>query len=134
MNIIKIKKLSFLKTILFLTLILSATVSQAQQIEVKGTVKGKINNEVTPLDNATIYLKGTKTATTTTKKGAFKFPKKLNIGDVLVFSYLGYLKKSIKIKENTTTLNVVLLEDENEMLGALNSNKRYASKRKKQKN
>lgn len=51
-----------------------------------------------------------------------------------MFSYLGYLKKSIKIKENTTTLNVVLLEDENEMLGALNSNKRYASKRKKQKN
>ena len=65
-------------------------------------------------------------------KGEFTFPQKLKTGDVLVFSYLGFVKKRIKINANSSFINVVLKEDENQMLGALNSNKRYTSKRSKQ--
>ncbi|MDD7914608.1 carboxypeptidase-like regulatory domain-containing protein [Polaribacter ponticola] len=117
---------------LFFALFLFTNSFQAQSITVKGVVKGKTTYETELLDGANIYLKGTKVATASNKKGAFTFPEELKIGDVLVFSYLGYVKKRVKIKKNSTFINVVLEEDDNQMLGALNSSKRFKSKRKKQ--
>ena len=104
------------------------------QIKVKGIVKGKSYEQVTILNGANVYLKGTKIGTSTNKKGEFSFPKSLTAGDILEVSYLGFLKKTIKIKEDSSYLSITLLEDDNEMLGALNSHKRYKSKRFKKKN
>ena len=84
------------------------------------------------LNGANIFLKGTKTGTSSDRKGKFTFPKKLKAGDVLEISYLGFVTKRIKIKQNSSYLKITLQEDNNEMLGAVNSNKRYKSKRKKQ--
>ena len=77
---------------------------QAQEIEISGTLKGKTYDKTTLLDGVNILLKGTKTGTTTNKKGEFTFPKKLKAGDILVFSYLGLAKQNIKIKENSSVL------------------------------
>lgn len=129
---ITFNKSTFILLGLFLSLFLFTNTTQAQDIAVKGIVKGKFENETEVLSGATIFLKGTNKATSSNRKGEFTFPKKLKVGDVLVFSYLGYKKRRIKITENSTFLNVVLNEDDNQILGALNSNKRYTSKRSKQ--
>ena len=104
---------------------------QAQEIEISGTVKGKTYDKTALLDGVNILLRGTRTGTTTNKKGEFIFPKKLKAGDILVFSYLGLAKQNIKIKENSSVLNITLVEDDSQIFGALNSNKRYSSKKSK---
>lgn len=126
-----IKKPTLLALGLFFTIFLFSNATNAQ-IQIKGIVKGKATGGTEVLNGANIYLKNKKVATISNKKGEFTFPKKLNIGDVLVFSYLGFEKKSIIINANSTFLTVLLEEDENQMLGALNSNKPYKSKRLKQ--
>ena len=103
------------------------------QIKVKGIVKGQTIEKIDVLNGANIFLNGTKIGSISNKKGEFTFPQKLKKGDVLIFSYLGFVKKRIKITENSSYLTVILQEDENQMLGALNSNKRYKSKRSKTK-
>ncbi len=127
-----LQKSTFTFLSLFFALFFFSSIAQAQEITVKGIVKGNVETEIEPLMEASVYLKGTNFATTTNKKGEFTFPKKLKKGDILVFSYLGYLKKQIKISEKSTFITVVLEEESIEMLGALNSNKRYKSKRPKQ--
>ena len=109
-----------------------SSVLTAQEIQVKGVVKGKSAEFTEILNGANVYLKDTNVATSTNRKGEFTFPQKLKVGDVLVISYLGYLKKQIKINEKSTFLDITLQEDDNEMLGALQTNKRYQSKRNKQ--
>lgn len=127
-----LQKSTFTFLSLFFALFFFSSIAQAQEITVKGIVKGYVEKETEPLMGASIYLKGTNDATTTNKKGEFTFPKKVKKGDILVFSYLGYIKKQIKISEKSTFITVVLEEESIEMLGALNSNKRYKSKRPKQ--
>lgn len=129
-------KLSITRPFVFFTTILGLLFFNlsinAQEITVKGIVKGKSEDAIEILNGANVYIKGTNIATSTNKKGEFTFPKKLKEGDILVFSYLGYEKKSVRIRSNTTYLNVILEEDSNEILGALSSNKRFKSKRNKQ--
>ncbi|RCS28188.1 hypothetical protein DUT90_02475 [Polaribacter sp. WD7] len=117
---------------LFLSFFLFSNTSLAQEILVKGVVKGLVESETELLDGANVYLKNANESTTTNKKGEFTFPKKLKKGDILVFSYLGFEKQNIKIKEDTSFLTVLLKEEDIEMLGALNSEKRFKSKRAKQ--
>lgn len=118
---------SFLFLFVFIT-----SSSYAQSFEVKGIVKGKTNIDTEILSDVNIYLKGTIIGTTTNRKGEFKFPQKLNAGDVLIFSYLGFKKKEITLKSSDRFLNVIIEEDSNALLGALRSNKRYKSKKPKQ--
>jgi hypothetical protein len=109
-----------------------STSINAQDIQVKGIVKGKSEDVIEILSGANVYIKGTTIATSTNKKGEFTFPRKLKAGEILIFSYLGYEKKSVRIRPNTTFLSVILEEDDNEILGAPMSNKRFKSKRNKQ--
>ncbi|MBC3845309.1 carboxypeptidase-like regulatory domain-containing protein [Winogradskyella echinorum] len=95
------------------------------------TIKGIVSDDTQPLNNVNITLKGTKIGTTTNEKGEFTFPKKLKTGDILLFSYLGYEKQEIEINDKTSFIKLVLTEDLIEMIGALDSNKPYKSKRKK---
>lgn len=95
------------------------------------TIKGIVSDDAQPLNNVNITLKGTKIGTTTNKKGEFTFPKKLKTGDILLFSYLGYEKQEIEINDKTSFIKLILTVDSIEMIGALDSNKPYKSKRKK---
>ena len=104
---------------------------QAQEIQVTGIVKGKTFENSELLNGVNILLKGTRTGTTTNRKGEFIFPKKLKPGDILIFSYLGLATQNIKIKENSSVLNITLVEDDSQIFGALNNNKRYSSKKSK---
>jgi hypothetical protein len=104
------------------------TASSAQSSE-EITVKGSVSDDNGPLLGASINLKNSKIGTVSDENGAFTFPKALQPGDILVFSFLGYEMKEIKIQKNTTFLKVVLETDLVEILGALESNKPYKSKR-----
>lgn len=123
-------KTTFLILGLFFALFMTAQTSYAQKVDVKGVVKGKTDTEPELLLGVNIYLKDKSLATSTNRKGEFSFTRALNVGDILVFSYLGYLKKEIKITTQSTNLNILLEEDDNEMLGAISTNKRFSSKRK----
>jgi hypothetical protein len=131
-----LKKVSIRKsTVIFLSFLFAlfcTTNLKAQEIQVKGIVKGQTFEKTEILKGANIFLKGTKIGTSSNKKGEFNFPEKLNVGDVLEISYLGFLKKRVTIKKNSSFIKITLQEDDNQMLGALNSNKRHKTKRQKE--
>lgn len=118
-------------TLFFISFLCTSTIN-AQKVEVKGVVKGKTEEKAEPLNGVNIYLKDKSVYTSSNRKGEFTFPKTLNVGDVIYFSYLGYLKQKVTITKNSTNLSIVLKEDDNEMLGAVGTNKRFSSKRKGQ--
>ena len=94
------------------------------------TIKGLVSDEEKRLEGVNVILKDTKNGTVTNEKGEFTFPKKLKTGDILLFSYLGYETQEIKIKEDTNFITLKLTAELIEMIGALDSNKPYKSKRK----
>ena len=94
------------------------------------TIKGLVSDEEKPLEGVNVILKDTKNGTVTNEKGEFTFPKKLKTGDILLFSYLGYETQEIKIKEDTNFITLKLTAELIEMIGALDANKPYKSKRK----
>jgi len=118
-------------TLFFISFLGTSTIN-AQKVEVKGVVKGKTEEKAEPLNGVNIYLKDKSVYTSSNRKGEFTFHKTLNVGDVIYFSYLGYLKQKVTITKNSTNLTIVLKEDDNEMLGAVGTNKRFSSKRKGQ--
>lgn len=126
-----LKKTTLLTLGLFFTIFLLSSSVNAQ-IKVKGVVQGKTTEGTEVLNGANIYLSNKKVATISNKKGEFTFPQELKKGDVIVFSFLGFEKKRVVIDANSTFLTITLKEDDNQMLGALGSNKPYKSKRPKQ--
>lgn len=60
--------------------------------------KGLVFDELGPLAGASVTLKNTNLSTSTDFDGNFVFNKKLNIGDVIIISYIGF-----KTKEYTIT-------------------------------
>ncbi len=117
---------------LLIAFLFLSTFSFAQDIQVKGVVKAKVDEVVETLSDVNIFLKGTAVGTTTDRKGKFTFPRKLKVGDILIFSYLGYEKREIIVNRLSKNLTVILKEDSNVILGATNTSKRYKSKRSKQ--
>ncbi len=94
------------------------------------TVKGIVTDEEQALEGVNVIQKRTKNGTVTNEKGEFTFPVKLKTGDILVFSYLGYEKQYVEIKDDTEFIKLVLSSELIEMIGALDTAKPYKSKRK----
>lgn len=95
------------------------------------SVKGIINSDIGPLSSVSIYLKNSKTGTVSKSDGTFSFPSKLKLGDVLIFSYLGYEKQEVIIKPSSSYLDIFLKEAPIDVLSAINTNRPFKSKRSK---
>ncbi|MEM6686897.1 MAG: carboxypeptidase-like regulatory domain-containing protein [Bacteroidota bacterium] len=93
-------------------------------------IKGTVSDLKGPLVGANVILKGENQGAVTNSKGEFTFPVVLETGDVLVISFLGYESIEYKIRENTNFVKAVLSDEVIEFMGAVNTNKRYKSKRK----
>ena len=122
------------KTISFLSIIVMTFFFSSNLLAQNNTgteVKGIVSDENGPVDQVTITLQGTDPRTITDKKGMFTFPQALKENDVLVFSHLGYHTQEIKIDKNAPFIEVELASETVQMLGALQSDKPYKSKRKK---
>lgn len=92
-------------------------------------VKGMVSDEIGPLTGVNIALQGSNVGAITDTDGTFIFPKALKQGDVLVFSYLGYETKKVKIKADTNFINLEMVSEAIDIVGALSSDKPYKSKR-----
>lgn len=75
-------------------------------------ITGKVVDESqVPLLGVTILVEGSVNGVTTDFDGNYTI--KAKSGDVLSFSYVGYLSQKIKVEENTNKVNVVLKENVN---------------------
>lgn len=120
----------------FIGLFMIATVafnSMAAQTQTTSTteitVKGMVSDEFGPLTGVNIALKGENVGAITDTDGTFIFPKALKPNDVLIFSYLGYETRRIKIKADTNFINLQLVSEAIDIVGALTTDKPYKSKR-----
>lgn len=95
------------KLILFLIAVLTSLGLHAQNVNVSGTVTSSLDGE--PLIGVTVMVKGTTTGTASDVNGNFSISVKP--GSTLYFSYLGYTPQDVKIKEATSNLRIVLIED-----------------------
>ncbi|MFN8340275.1 MAG: carboxypeptidase-like regulatory domain-containing protein [Cyclobacteriaceae bacterium] len=66
-------------------------------LTVRGTVKAE-DGEVLP--GTSVILKGSEVGTVTDGEGRFEFPRKLKVGDVLVFSYIGMAPVEFRVDKN----------------------------------
>lgn len=90
-------------------------VSKTTQLEVLAaknyTIKGTVlDDQSLPLPGVNVVLKGAAIGTQTALDGSFEFPKKLEVGDILVFSYIGFETKEYMVKASENeTINVTIL-------------------------
>lgn len=97
--------LSFLLSLFYLT----PLTIYAQANVAKGTVR---NEKGEALSGVSILSKGTNIATTTSNDGAFSI--NIPVGNVLVFTYVGYAMHELRVI-NSNALNVTLLPQEQAM-------------------
>ncbi|WP_299361644.1 carboxypeptidase-like regulatory domain-containing protein [Winogradskyella sp.] len=114
---------------IFMVALFAVNASYSQTNE--RTITGVVSNEDGPLPGANITLEGTNVGAVTDGNGEFKFPKKLKSGDVLIFSYLGYETQKIIIDDKTNYITLELTPDMVEMIGDLDTNTPYKTKRRK---
>ena len=77
-----------------------------QQVSVKGTITDASTAEALP--GANIQIKGTSTGTTTDVKGGFSI--EANNGDVLIFSFIGYVTQEVTVGAETV-LSIALVPE-----------------------
>lgn len=93
--------------LLFVFLVLAASYgTKAQEITITGTVTSSVDN--TALPGVSVLIQGTNEGGQTDFDG--KFEVDAQIGDVLVFSFVGMTTKSVQITDSSP-INVVLDED-----------------------
>lgn len=94
-----------MKNLIVLLVIVSNTISiNAQNMQIMGTVSDSSG----PLPGANVIIKGTKTGTQTDFDGNYRIMA--SKGDILVFNYIGFRTKEVKINDSHV-INVVLQED-----------------------
>jgi TonB-dependent starch-binding outer membrane protein SusC len=97
---------SFVRVVSIMFLVLTMHgVTQAQDIEVTGTVKDQTTGETLP--GVSVAVKGTQTGTMTDADG--KYTLRAQLGATLVFSFIGYENSEVVVGNNTT-VNVELKE------------------------
>ena len=94
-----------MKTLTFYALFLITFFTFSQEKTITGIVVDETNM---PLPGATVVIKGTTTGTSTDFDG--KYTISANTGDVLSFSYVGYLDEQVKVKRKTT-INITMQLD-----------------------
>jgi hypothetical protein len=99
----------------------------------KHTVKGVVLDEDNlPLPGANVVLKGTSEGTTADIDGKFEFPRQLETGDVLVFSYIGFVPQEYKIETSESEvidITITFKYDDIDLMGEVVVGGAFASKR-----
>ncbi len=94
----------------FIAILLCSLTGFAQEVTIKGTVTSKSDGE--PILGVNILVQGTQKGTSTDFDGNYQI--KANQGDVIQFSYLGFVSQNVTYA-NQTTIDVQLVEDDNSL-------------------
>ncbi len=84
-----------------------ASVAQAQEIQIRGTVRSESGQETLPGVNVTI--KGTTAGTVTDINGQYAL--EAEVGDILEFSFVGMQDKEVPVDGSSRVIDVVLSEE-----------------------
>lgn len=107
--------------------------SASKDLNEKFTVSGIVSDASGPLPGANIYIKNTNIGTQTDVDGKFTFPKQLEIGDVLLVTFIGYNDREIIVSSKnqsiTMSYDVKLEGIQTVMMGEVSTKKVYKSKR-----
>lgn len=112
---------------------------EIKNIETKNSKQSKIEQEITkgfvfdelgPLAGASVTVKNTNLSTSTDFDGNFMFSKKLNVGDIIIVSYIGFKTKEYAISD-VLKIDIAMdsYSDELFMIGEVNLKKAYKSKK-----
>ncbi|MFC6876375.1 SusC/RagA family TonB-linked outer membrane protein [Flavobacterium myungsuense] len=112
------------KKLLFLFVFLPFSVLAQSSLE--GTVVDSKSKQ--PIPGVNVIIKGTPNGTSTDFDGKFKLPK-VNKGDVLVFSYIGYVNQTITFASQKMV--AISLEEESNQLNEVVIQVGYGSAKKK---
>lgn len=95
------------------------------------TISGVITSPEGTLPGAVVYIKGTNIGVQTDIEGNFNLhiPEAYLENGVLVFSFIGYDRKEMEIKENMPSVITVKLESTCNLIGEVSIGKPYQSKR-----
>jgi hypothetical protein len=107
---------------------ISVAIPYQETYTVKGTI---LDEESFPLAGVNVVLKGSIEGIVTEFNGEFEFPKKLEIDDILVFSYIGYAAKEFKVvtnKSDIITINITFNASDVFLIGAVVVDGVYESK------
>jgi len=102
-----------------LLMVLSLALNPVFAQSTERAVKGVVADEYGPLENASVYLKGSNIGIDTNAKGEFTFPKLLKEGDVLIVQHLGYEKVEVTIGKTTNFIEVTLEDYQIVIVGSL---------------
>ncbi|HMG90062.1 MAG TPA: carboxypeptidase-like regulatory domain-containing protein [Chryseolinea sp.] len=92
---------------------------------VMGVVKDEARN---PMPGVNIYLKGGTEGTVTDADGRFEFPRRLETGEILTFSYIGYESIEYMVQENGNDNIEIVMNIDVEIIGEVAVEKAYTSK------
>ena len=98
------------KIVVLIWCVLAINLAAAQE---QRTLSGKVSDGNAPMENVTITILNTNTATATDKDGFYRLP--IATGDELQFSYMGMKTMNIRVEDVTRILNPIMIPDVNEL-------------------
>ena len=98
------------KTALLVLSLFVLQLSFAQYVTIKGNVTSQTGE---PLADVSVLVKGTSAGTSTKTDGSFDISAPQN--STLIFSYIGFITKEIKLNSGQSNLSLQLLTDKNEL-------------------
>ena len=104
-------------------------ITQSNDLIIKGRVISSEDGSALPGVN--VYLKNSQVGIATDADGQFEFPQKLKTGDVLVFSFIGFVTKEIIVEDQITNLNIAMEFDSFITLGEVTVDEPYVAKQPK---
>ncbi|MEX0274837.1 MAG: carboxypeptidase-like regulatory domain-containing protein [Flavobacteriaceae bacterium] len=101
----------------------------------KYVVRGVVYDELgQPMPGVNVVLKQSNEGVATDLEGKFEFSRPLEVGEILVFSYLGFEPKEYKVvQSDTSTIDVTITFETSDVLlmGDISVDEVYSSKRAK---
>ncbi|MBX2969153.1 MAG: carboxypeptidase-like regulatory domain-containing protein [Cyclobacteriaceae bacterium] len=92
--------------------------------KIKGIVVDEFGD---PLPGVNVVLMGSGIGTSTDAEGKFEFPQKLNEGDVLVFSFIGFQSKELKIRKDENSVVEIRMKMTLDIMGEVSISEVYSS-------
>ena len=112
MLVMKKELFSCSKLYVFLSLVMIMCVCSLQSFAQGASVSGKVYNQKgEPLAGASVMIKGTGKGTKTDETGSFAINELTNTNITLIFSYIGFAEKEIKIASGKTSSLSITLEE-----------------------